>query len=89
MTGNIAITFKSYLIRLKEIERARPEEERREVPTIPDVARAAGIHQVTASRLMHGHVSRVSLDKVAAILDVMNNRGFETKITDFFTYSRQ
>lgn len=89
MEGQVAITFKSYLTRLNELERAKPEEVRRDIPSIPDIARAAGIHPVTASRLMHGHVNRVSLDKLAAILNVMNDYGFNTKLTDFFVYTRQ
>ena len=85
--GQVAITFKSYLMRLKELERAKPEDKRREVPSIPKIAELAGIHQVTASRIMHGHVKSLSLFKLSAILDVMNDLGFKTDITDFLTYT--
>jgi len=87
MSGQVAITFKSYLTRLKELERAKPKAQRRRIPTIPDIATKANIHHVTASRIMHGHVSSVSLPKLAAILNAMNDFGFDTKLTDFFTYT--
>ena len=85
--GRIGITFKSYLERLREMEMAKPKEEQREIPTIRQVALSAGLHPVTASRLMHGHVKAVSLEKLALIIDDMRNRGFNTNITDCLTYS--
>lgn len=88
MKAQVAITFKSYLTRIKELERAKPKDQRKYVPTIPDIAKRAKIHPVTASRIMHGHISSLSLPKLAAILDVMNNLGFDTKLTDFLTYTR-
>lgn len=87
MMGGIAITFKSYLERLREMEKVKPEEEQREVPTIRQIALSAGLHPVTASRLMHGHVKAVNLEKLALVIDDMRNRGFSTSISDCLTYS--
>ena len=83
----VAITFKSYLVRLSELERAKPKSERKKVPTITRIAELAGISRVTGSRIMHGHVKSLSLRKLCAILDVMNSLGFETKLTDVLSYS--
>lgn len=89
MRGRIAIIFKSYLIRLKEIEESKQKSEQRKVPTAAEVARRAGLAPNTGSRLIHGHVTQVSLAKVAAILDVMNEAGFEADLNDFLIYIRE
>jgi len=88
MTGNVAITFNSYLMRLRQIERSKPESIRRHVPSIAEISRIAGLKNTTGSRLMHGHVSAVSLEKLSLVLNTMNDLGFNTNITDFFTYTR-
>lgn len=88
MTGNVAITFNSYLMRLKEIERSKPESIRRNVPSIAEISRIAGLKNTTGSRLMHGHVSAVSLNKLSLVLNTMNELGFNTNLEDFLTYTR-
>lgn len=85
--GYLAISFKSYLAALKAKERAKPVSERRDVPTANQVGQLAGLSQSATSRLTSGNVKNLPVDRVCAILNVMNNLGFEAKITDFFTYT--
>jgi hypothetical protein len=84
--GVVAITFNSYLQRLKDIEKAKPKKERRYIPSVRQITLSAGIAHTTGSRLMHGHVTAVSLSKLALIIDEMRGQGFSTEITDFLTY---
>lgn len=84
--GYLAISFKSYLAGLKAREMAKPEGQRRKVPTANQVGRMAGLSQSATSRLTSGKAKSLPIDRVCAMLNVMNNLGFETKITDFLTY---
>lgn len=86
MMGLIAITFNSYLNKLRSIESAKPEGERKEIPTVRQIALSTGLSTSTANRLMNAHTTSLSLPKVALILDDMRGRGFNTQITDFLTY---
>lgn len=86
MSGKVAITFRSYLMRLKEIERVKPADQRRKVPSVSELARLAGLKHNTGSRLMNGHALCVSLDKLYKVICTMRKLGFEMEITDFLTY---
>ena len=85
--GYLAVSFKSYLAALKARELAKPEDKRRTVPTANQVGKMAGLSQSATSRLTGGRAKSLPVDRVCAMLNVMNNLGFETKITDFFTYT--
>jgi len=85
--GYVAITFNSYLKRLRDLERAKPTRLRREVPTASQLAKICGLQQTTVNRIVKGYVKTVSIEKMSMILNAMNNLGFDTKITDFFTYT--
>lgn len=85
--GHMIISFKSYLARLKELEMVKPRNDRKEIPTANQIGQMAGLSQSTTSRLTSGQSRNISIDKVCAILNVMNHLGFGTKVTDFFTYT--
>lgn len=87
MCGKVAITFRSYLMRLKEIERVKPADQQRKVPSVSELARLAGLKHNTGSRLMNGHVQTVSLDKLSKIICAMRELGFEMQLTDFLTFT--
>ena len=84
--GAVIITFNEYLENLRKLENTKPEGERREVPTVRQIALSTGMKKTTANTLMKGRVNAVNLNKLALIIDDMKSRGFNTKITDFLAY---
>jgi hypothetical protein len=84
--GTMVITFKRYLDDLELIERRKREEEQRDIPTLEEVAAAAGVHPVTLSKIVNNQVKRLSLDIPARIISFMRERGFSMQTTDFIDY---
>lgn len=75
-----------YLEHLKAIERTKPERARREVPSMRELADAAGINPVSLSRLETGKIGSLRFEIGAAILDELRRRGFETQPGDIIGY---
>ncbi len=75
-----------YLEHLETVERTKPEAARRDVPTMRELARAAGISPVSLSRLVTGKVGSLNLHTARAILDELHRRGFEAEVNDILTY---
>ena len=84
--GYLAVSFKSYLAALKAKELAKSGNERRPVPSANQVGKMAGLSQSATSRLTGGKAKSLPIKRVCAMLNVMNNLGFDTQITDFLTY---
>ncbi len=80
------VTLKSYLESLEERERVKPEEERRKVPNLVELAEVAGVHKATLSRFAGGQTRSLPFDMGVAILDELNRRGFKTNVNDILTY---
>lgn len=79
--------LKSYLSELEAAERAKPEDERRDVPTLTDLANAAGVHKVTMSKLVQGRIHSLNFDIGAAIIAELRRRGFDTQPGDLLGYT--
>jgi hypothetical protein len=84
--GTMYITLNQYLAQLKNRERSKPEEKRREVPSIVALAQAIGIHPITLSNIANNNVTRFNLATGAAIIDEMRRRGFRMEASDLITY---
>jgi DNA-binding Xre family transcriptional regulator len=84
--GAMYVKLKSYLEELEELEQSRPAGQRREVPTLRDLAAAAGIHEVTMSKLVRGKIRSLTFDTGTAILDELHRRGFEADVSDILGY---
>lgn len=80
------VTLGPLLERLETIERTRPKEEQRDVPTMKELAAVAGITPVSMSRLVTGKVRSLNFETGAAILDELNRRGFEVGPSDILGY---
>jgi transcriptional regulator with XRE-family HTH domain len=85
-TGVMIVTLKSYLETLAELERAKPEADRRQVPNLVELAAAAGIHKATLSRWASGQIRSLSFDTAIAILDELNKRGFRSDLSNILVY---
>jgi DNA-binding Xre family transcriptional regulator len=81
------ITLGAYLERLEAVERAKPEGARRDVPTMRELAEAAGISPVSLSRLVTGKVGSLNFKIARAILDELHRRGFDANINDILEYA--
>jgi hypothetical protein len=84
--GAMYITLKDYLQKMESLERTRPAELRREVPSIVSLAEAVGIHPVTLSNIANNNIIRLNLKTSAAIIDEMRRRGFPMDASDFVSY---
>lgn len=84
--GSLFITFSAYLDELKAQEKQKPPGQRRDVPTIKDLAQAVGVHQVTLTNIASDNIDRLSLKVARAVLDEMWHRGFRPQLTDFMRY---
>lgn len=84
--GIMYVRLKSYLDELSAIEEARPEHQRRRVPTMKEIAEAVGYNPVTMSRLATGKIRSLNLELGAAIIDEMRRRGFPMEVSDLVAY---
>ncbi len=80
------VTLKGYLAGLKDLEKLRAEGEQRDVPSLTDLARAAGIHPMTISRWVGGGIQATNHETIAAIIAEMRRRGFNTEVSDILAY---
>jgi hypothetical protein len=84
--GIMYIRLKPYLEELAIKEEARPEEERRPVPTMEEIARSVKYNPVSMSRLVTGRIKSLNLELGAAIVDELRRRGFPMQVTDLVGY---
>ncbi len=71
-----------YLRKLELSELDKPPSQRREVPTITELAEAAGISRVAMSNLANDNLQSVNLRTLSAVLNELRLRGFKTELTD-------
>ena len=84
--GALFITFGAYLDSLKAQQGLLPPADRRHVPTIRELARSIGIHEVTLTNISNGRIKQLDLQKTRLILDEMRRRGFDMRLDDFIKY---
>lgn len=84
--GELFVTFAGRLEQLRSEEKQKPAYERREVPTLKELAIAVGIHPVTLTNIANDNTPMVNKDTVRKILDEMWRRGFHLQLIDFIKY---
>lgn len=87
--GVLYVKLGPYLETLENEERLRPEAMRREVPTMKELAQAAGITPVSLSRLVRGKIKSLNFDTGAAIIAELRRRGFDTDVDDILAYAER
>lgn len=80
------ISLRSYLESLKAIESAKPEGKRKHVPSVSELAKGVGMHDVSLSRIANNKVSQLALDTGDKIITEMRRRGFQMQVQDLLTY---
>ncbi len=80
------ITFDAYLNQLRATELAKPPHQRKEVPTLAELADASGRHKVNFANFVKGKTKAINLEVAQMALDELWRRGFEPQITDIIRY---
>lgn len=80
------VKLSGYLEGLENLERSKPEGQRRDVPSMKELAEAAGIHPVTMSKLVTGKINSLNFGTGAAIIGELRRRGFNTDVADILAY---
>ena len=80
------VSFGPYLKKLDAIERAKPESERRSIPSLRELADATNSNRSTLSRLYRGDIVTFNIRLAGAIIREMRRRGFDMQITDLIDY---
>jgi DNA-binding Xre family transcriptional regulator len=75
-----------YLEELAAIERTKPENQRRQVPTMKELAAAAHVNPANLSRLVTGRIGSLNFRIGVAILDEFHRRGFHATPNDIIAY---
>lgn len=75
-----------YLQQLTKAELAKPIAERRDVPTMTQIAEGIGVNKNTISRMVRGKTKSMNLDTCTKIIDELRRYGFETQLTDVIDY---
>lgn len=78
----LVVTLGSYLSHLKSQELAKVESQRRSVPTIGELADAAGIHRVSMQNMVSGDMKRVNFETLSAVVNELRRRGFDPQVSD-------
>lgn len=80
------INLKSYLTNLEAIESTRPTGDRRDVPSLSELARCIDMHQVQINRIANNQVKQLSLETGDKIITEMRRRGFDMQVQDLVAY---
>jgi len=90
--GTLYITFNPYLDRLRSEEGQKPPQDRRNVPTIRELARSirerhgVTLHEVTLNNIINGNGPLLNKETVRMLLDEMWHLGFKPELSDFIKY---
>lgn len=84
--GRMDVRLVSYLRRLRAIERRKPKEQRRKVPTMKELSEVANVDISSLSRFANGHTRSLNFDIVVPIMTEMWRRGFQIKIVDILKF---
>ena len=83
------VNLKGYLSKLRAIERSKPKDQQRIVPSLSEIARSIDMHQTSLSRLANNQVNQLSLETGAKIISEMRERGFDMQVGDLLVYTVQ
>lgn len=80
----VHVTLKDLLLRLELEERQKPAKERRAIPTITELAAAAGVSRIAMSNLVNDNRQRIDLVMLEGALKELTRRGFDVEADDLF-----
>lgn len=80
------ITLKKYLADLVDLESSKPENQRRYVPTMAELAEDIGISTTAISNIATNRISQMSLETGGKIIAAMRARKFPMEVSDLLAY---
>jgi protein-disulfide isomerase-like protein with CxxC motif len=84
--ATLYITLKTHLENLEAIERAKPREQRRQVPNMGEIAAAVGISATAISNIATNRVNQLTLRTGGKIIAAVRAYGFPMEISDLLGY---
>lgn len=85
----VQLTLDAFLSRLEAEVKGNPRD-KRDVPSIPELAEAAGVSRGAMYNLVKGHVKHVNLELLTAVVNELRRRDFEVELDDVFAmYPRE
>lgn len=81
------IVLRAYLDRIDAAERAKPPHQRQRVPTLRELSKELGIHEVNLSRLANNKITDLRLPVAARIISTMRQYGFPMEVSDLLVYT--
>ena len=86
ISGMMYVQLDAYLRRLRAIEGRKPENKRRNVPTMTELAEVAGVSRNSLSRIVRGRTKSLNLEIAGAIMTEMWRRGFLVEPNDLLSF---
>lgn len=78
----ILVSINEHLDRLRVAEQSKPLNQRREVPSLADLARISNVPRATLYNLAGRKYESVRLDHLADIINVLREQGFSVTVAD-------
>lgn len=78
----VVITLREHLDALQAEENRKPPSERRPVPSIPELADAVNLSRQGMYNFASGEVKLVNRELLSDIINVLQQRGFATDVSD-------
>jgi DNA-binding Xre family transcriptional regulator len=82
----VLVNLKSYLTDLERDENIKSQEQRREIPTLAELADIVGMHRISFYRIANNQVKKLDLKTADKIISEMRRRGFSMQISDLLVY---
>lgn len=80
------VMLRPYLETLEALERSKPEDARRAVPTIEQIAGDVGVSRASIYNLAAGDIQQLNLRIAGRIIASLRKRGFPMELTDLLAY---
>lgn len=84
----LRVTLRDYLTRLEAAETVKLPSQRHKIPTIAELAHAAGVTRQALYNIAEGRVKMVNLETLGSVLSELRQRGFDTEVSDLLTAYR-
>lgn len=81
----VTVTLREHIAKLEAEEAQKPPAQRRSVPTLSELAEAAGITRQGMYNIAGGNIKMVNLEILSAVINEFRRRGFSADVSDLLT----
>lgn len=82
----VKVVVMEYIDKLKGQERKKPVHERRPIPTVEEMAKAAGISKTGFIDFAHNRTKGINRDLIDSVITQLRACGYDTQLTDVIQY---